>query len=239
MSGDLAGRVALVSGASGGLGAAVAVELARRGVRVVLLGRVQGALEEVDDRVRKVGGVATLLPLDLADGAAVDSVGPSLYARFGRLDVLVHAAAALGRLTPAPHIQPGDWEAVLAANLSGAWRLMRSAGPVLAASDAGRAVFVTCARAAEPRAYWGAFGATRAGMEHLVLAWAAETRGTALRVNLFEAGPMRTRLRAAAYPGEEPGSVPLAEVYAPAVADLCGPEETRHGERVVAEASSG
>ena len=236
MSGSLADRVALITGASRGLGAACAVELSRRGARVVLLGRTEGALEEVDDRVRAVGGEATLLPLELANGAALDSIGPSLYARFGRLDILVHAAAALGRLTPAPHIQPGDWDGVLAANLTAVWRLMRTCGPVLDAGDAGRAVFVTCERAAVPRAYWGAFGATRAGMEHLALTWAAEAESSRLRVNLFEAPPMRTRLRALAYPGENPASLPLPEQFAPQLADLCEPGETRHGERVRAAA---
>lgn len=232
MTPSLGGRVALITGASRGLGAACAVELARRGARVVLLGRLEGALAEVDDQVRRLGGEATLLPLDLANGDALDSVGPSIHARFGRLDLLVHAAAALGRLTPAPHIQPQDWEAALAANLSAVWRLMRTCGPLLDASDAGRAAFVTCERAASPRAYWGTFGATRAGMEHLVLAWAAETAGTRLRVNLFEAPPMRTRLRALAYPGEDPASQPSPEQFAPRLADLCEPSETRHGERV-------
>ncbi len=236
MTASLQGRVALVTGASRGLGAACAVELARRGARVVLLGRIEGRLGEVDDQVRAAGGEATLLPLDLANGDALDSVGPSIYARFGRLDALVHAAGILGRLTPAPHIQPRDWDAALAANLSAAWRLMRTCGPLLEAGDAGRAVFVTCARAAVPRAYWGAFGATRAGMEHLVLTWAAETVGTALRVNLFEAPPMRTRLRASAYPGEEPAAQPLPEVFAPQLADLCEPGEVQHGERVRATA---
>ena len=238
MTRSLADRVALITGASRGLGAACAVELARRGARVVLLARTGGALEEVDDQVRAVGGEATLLPLELANGDALDSVGPSLYARFGRLDILVHAAAALGRLTPASHIQPKDWDAVLAANLTAAWRLMRTCGPVLEASDAGRAVFVTCERAAVPRAYWGAFGATRAGMEHLVLAWAAEVEGARLRVNLFEAPPMRTRFRALAYPGEDPSSVPSPEQFAPALADLCDPAETRHGQRIRAAVSN-
>lgn len=228
----LAGRVALITGASRGLGAACAVELARRGARVVLLARMEGALEEVDDQVRAAGGEATLLPLDLANGDALDSVGPSIYARFGRLDALVHAAAFLGRLTPAPHIQPRDWDAALAANLTSAWRLMRTCGPLLDAGDAGRAVFVTCERAAVPRAYWGAFGATRAGMEHLVLTWAAETTGRALRVNLFEAPPMATRFRAFAYPGEAPSAQPPPERVAPQLADLCEPGETRHGERI-------
>ena len=232
MTRSLADRVALITGASRGLGAACAVELARRGARVVLLARTGGALEDVDDQVRAVGGEATLLPLELANGDALDSVGPSLYARFGRLDILVHAAAALGRLTPASHIQPKDWDAVLAANLTAAWRLMRTCGPVLEASDVGRAVFVTCERAAVPRAYWGAFGATRAGMEHLVLAWAAEAEGGRLRVNLFEAPPMRTRFRALAYPGEDPSSLPLPEQFAPLLADLCEPGETRHGQRI-------
>lgn len=235
MTRSLENRVALVTGANRGLGAACAVELARRGAHVVLLARMEGALEEVDDQVREVGSEATLLPLELANGDALDSVGPSLYARFGRLDILVHAAAALGRLAPAPHIQPNDWDAALAANLTAAWRLMRTCGPVLEAGDAGRAVFVTCERAAAPRAYWGAFGATRAGMEHLVLTWATETQGTSLRVNLFEAPPMATRLRAVAYPGENPAALPSPERFAAQLADLCEVGETRHGQRICAD----
>lgn len=229
MSRTGAGRVALVTGASRGIGAAVAVELARRGAHVVLLARTQGGLEETDDAVQEAGSTATLLPLDLADGTALDAVGPSIAERFGRLDVLVHCAAGLGKLTPVSHIQAKDWDGVAAVNLSATWRLIRTCAPLLQLSEAGRAVFVTDAVAATPRAYWGMYGATKAGMEHLVRSWVGETRGTTLRVNLFDPGVVGTRLRAAAFPGEKRAGLPSPESVAPALANLCEPGEMRHG----------
>ena len=237
MTAPLAGRVALVTGASRGIGAAAAVELARLGAHVVITARTQGGLEETDDAIRAAapgGAGATLLPLDLAEGDAVDAIGPSLFERFRRLDILLSCAATLGRLTPAPHILPGDWADVVAVNLSAAWHLIRSCGPLLAASDAGRAVFVTDARARAPAAYWGAYGATKAGLEHLALTWAAETRNSSLRVNLFDPGVVATKLRATAMPGENPATLPRPEEVAPALARLCVPAETRHGEIVSA-----
>ena len=227
-----ANRVALVTGASRGIGAAVAVELARLGAHVVMTARTQGGLEDTDDAIRSLGGSATLLPLDLAEGEQVDAIGPSIYQRFGRLDVLVHCAGALGRLTPVPHILPRDWHDVVTVNLSAAWRLIRTCEPPLRNAEAGRAVFVTDARAREPKAYWGAYGATKAGMEHLVLTWAGELRETRLRVNLFDPGIVRTRLRASAFPGEDPASLPTPEDVSPSLASLCLPTETRHGELV-------
>ena len=226
------GRVALVTGASRGIGAAVAVELARRGTHVVLLARTLGGLEETDDAVQAAGGTATLLALDLADGLALDAVGPSLAARFGRLDALAHCAASLGKLTPVSHVQEKDWTEVAAVNLAATWRLIRTCAPLLQASDAGRAVFVTDAVAAHPRAYWGLLGATKAGMEHLARTWAEETRGTRLRVNLFDPGVVATRLRAAAFPGEDRTLHPPPESVAPALAALCDPGEDRHGQLV-------
>ena len=223
-------RVALVTGASRGIGAAVAVELARRGVHVVLTARTQGGLEETDDAIRALGGAATLLPMDLADGAALDPIGPSLCERFGRLDILVHNAGALGRLTPVAHIQPGDWEAVVAVNLSATWRLIRTCGPPLLAAPAGRAVFVTTVRASEPRAFWGAYGATKAGLQHLALTWAHETVTTSTRVNLFDPGIVATRMRADAMPGEDRSTLAQPADVAPALADLCEPAENRHGQ---------
>jgi NAD(P)-dependent dehydrogenase (short-subunit alcohol dehydrogenase family) len=227
-----ANRVALVTGASRGIGAAVAVELARLGAHVVMTARTQGGLEDTDDAIRSLGGSATLLPLDLAEGEQVDAIGPSIYQRFGRLDVLVHCAGVLGRLTPVPHILPRDWHDVVTVNLSAAWRLIRTCEPPLRNAEAGRAVFVTDARAREPKAYWGAYGATKAGMEHLVLTWAGELRETRLRVNLFDPGIVRTRLRASAFPGEDPASLPTPEDVSPSLASLCLPTETRHGELV-------
>lgn len=237
--GSLSGRVALVTGASRGIGAAVAVELGRRGAHVVLLARTQGGLEEADDAIRAVGGTATLLPLDLLDGAGLDPVGPSIHGRFGRLDILVHCAGALGKLTPTPHIQPKDWDAVVGVNLAATWRLIRTCAPPLQAAPAGRAVFVTTGVAVAPRAYWGAYGATKAGMEHLVLSWAAEATTTPLRINLYDPGVVATRMRADAMPGENPAQLAKPVDVAPGLADLCEDAETRHGQRVAAFSLTG
>ena len=229
MNVPLQGRVALVTGASRGIGAATAVELARLGAHVVLIARTQGGLEETDDAIRAVSGEATILPLDLREGTQIDAIGPTLFQRFGRLDVLVHNAGALGRLTPVSHILPDDWSDVVAVNLSAAWRLIRTCDPLLRQAPAGRAVFVTEDRAREPRAYWGAMGATKAGMEHLVLTWAQEVATTRLRVNLFDPGPVATRMRANAFPGEDPTTLPAAGLAAPALAALCLPAEEGNG----------
>jgi NAD(P)-dependent dehydrogenase (short-subunit alcohol dehydrogenase family) len=227
--GALAGRLALVTGASRGIGRAVAIELARRGAHVVITARSDGGLAETDDTIRAEGGEATLLPLDLCNGAALDSVGPSLFDRFGRLDILVGNAAALGVLTPVPHILDRDWADVIGVNLSAGLRLIRTCAPLLLAAEGGRAVFVTSGIVRRPTAYWGAYGATKAGLEHLVLAWAEETRTTRLRVNLFDPGIVATRLRAAAMPGEDPATLARPEDVAPVLADLCLPDEARHG----------
>jgi NAD(P)-dependent dehydrogenase (short-subunit alcohol dehydrogenase family) len=232
VSGVLSGRVALVTGASRGLGAAVAVELAKLGAHVVITARTQGGLEDTDDAVRSVGGSATLLPLDLREPEQLEAVAPSIFARFSRLDILVHAAGVLGKLTPVSHALPEDRTEVLAVNTLAAWRLIQTCEAPLRHSDAGRAVFVTDIRAREPLAYWGPYGTSKAAAANLVLTWAGEVATTRLRVNLFDPGPMRTRLRAAAFPGEDPGKVPLPECAATAVAALCLPGETRHGDMV-------
>jgi NAD(P)-dependent dehydrogenase (short-subunit alcohol dehydrogenase family) len=224
--------VALVTGASRGIGAAAAIRLAQLGAHVVITARTQGGLEETDDAIRTSGGSATLLPLDLAEGPQVDAIGPSLYERFGRLDVLVHAAGALGRLTPVPHILDDDWSDVLAVNLNAVWHLVRTCDPLLRLASSGRAVFVTDQRAGAPKAYWGAYGTTKAAMEHLVLTWADEVRITPLLVNLFDPGPTATRLRSRAMPGEDPTTLPQPSDVAPALASLCLPSEQRHASLV-------
>jgi len=228
----LSGRIALVTGASRGIGRAAAIELARRGARVVITARTQGGLEETDDAIRAAGGSATLLPLDLMEGEQVDRLGPSLYARFSRLDILVSNAAVLGLLTPVPHIQDRDWASVIGVNVAAGLRLMRTCAPLLIAAEAGRAVFVTSRIVRRPTAYWGAYGATKAALEHLALTWADETRRTRLRVNLFDPGIVATKLRAAAMPGEDPRILTRPEAVAPMLADLCETGESRHGEVV-------
>jgi NAD(P)-dependent dehydrogenase (short-subunit alcohol dehydrogenase family) len=229
-------RVALITGASRGIGAALAVELARLGAHCVLVARSQGGLEETDDAIRAATGRnATLLPFDLQkQEKEVDMLGPSIVERFGRLDILVHNAGALNKLTPVAHIEPRDWHEVIAVNLTAAWRLIRSCDPPLRAADAGRAVFVTSGRVLRPKAYWGMYGAAKAGMEHLVLTWAQEVAATPLRVNLLDPGIVATRMRALAMPGEDPATLPQPAEVAPAIARLCLPTEARHGERIEA-----
>ena len=228
----LEGAIALVTGASRGIGQATAIELARRGVHVVITARTQGGLEDTDDRIRAAGGAATLLPLDLADGPALDPLGPTLYQRFGRLDILVHAAGVLGKLTPVGHITEKDWTAVVGVNLHAAWRLIRTLDPLLHASPAGRAVFLTDRRAHEPRAYWGAYGATKAAMDHLVRTWAHENETMPIRANLFDPGPVASRLHSEAYPGINPATLPQPADVASPIADLCTPAETRNGQTI-------
>jgi NAD(P)-dependent dehydrogenase (short-subunit alcohol dehydrogenase family) len=232
MPGVLSGRVALITGASRGLGAAVSVRLAQLGAHVVITARTQGGLEDTDDAIRAVGGSATLLPLDLREPEKLEAIAPSIVARFGRLDILVHAAGVLGKLTPVGHALEQDRTEALAVNTLAAWRLIQSCETPLRQSEAGRAVFVTDVRAREPLAYWGPYAASKAAAASLVLTWAGEVAFTKLRVNLFEPGPMRTRLRASAFPGEEPASVPLPDEAAALLVGLCLPDETRHGEVV-------
>jgi len=235
MERPLDGRIAFVTGASRGIGAATAGALARLGAHVVITARTQGGLEETDDAVRAAGGTATILPLDLKQADTIDAVGPTLVQRFGRLDILVHNAGALGKLTPAGHILPRDFADCLAVNLTASYRLIRTCAPVLAASDAGRAVFVTSSVASTPRAFWGAYAASKAGMEMLVRTWADEVDGTSLRVNLFDPGGTATRMRATAFPGEDPGTLPTPASVAEKLVALCLPSETRHGVTVRAK----
>jgi len=229
----LEGSVALVTGASRGIGAATAIELARLGAHCVLTARTQGALEEVDDAIRAEGGQATLFPLDLVkDGEKLDMLGPSIAQRFGRLDILVHAAGVLAKLTPVAHIMPRDWQEAVAVNLTACWRLVRTCDPPLRAAPAGRAVVLTDGLVAEPRAYWGLYGFGKAGQEHLARSWAAEVANTRLRVNLFHPGAVATKLRGMAMPGENPASLPQPADVAPQIAALCLAGETRNGEVV-------
>lgn len=229
----LDGAVALVTGASRGIGAAVAIELAGLGAHCVLTARTQGGLEATDDAIRGVGGAATLLPLDLIrDGEKVDMLGPSIAQRFGRLDVVVHAAGLLSKLTPVAHIMPQDWQEAVAVNLSACWRLIRTIDPPLRAAPAGRAVFLTDSLVETPRAYWGLYGFGKAGQAHLVRTWAEEVATTKLRVNLADPGAVGTKLRGMAMPGEDSASLRQPADVAPGIAALCLPAEARHGEVV-------
>lgn len=229
MPSSLSGRIAVVTGASRGIGAAVAAALAREGAHVVALARTVGGLEELDDTIRSQGGTTTLVPLDLRDGDALDRLGASLHARYGRLDILVGNAGVLGPLSPLGHVEPKAWAEVLDVNVTANWRLLRALDPLLRLSDAGRAVFVTSGAASKARAYWGPYAVSKAALEILVRTYAAETEGTNLRVNLFNPGPIRTRMRAQAMPGEDPERLAPPEVAADAVLKLCAPDCLRTG----------
>jgi len=231
--GRLAGRIALVTGASRGIGAAVAERFAAEGAHLVLAARTVGGLEETDDAVRRAGGRgATLVPLDLGEFDKIDHLGASLFERFGRLDVLVANAGILGTLSPAGHIQPAVWQRVLDVNLTANWRLIRSLDPLLRASEAGRAIFVTSGTAVGSHAYWGAYAASKAALEALVRSYAAELAKTNLKVNLLDPGVVRTRMRAQAYPGEDPERLPAPAAIAELFVDLAAAECTRNGEVV-------
>lgn len=231
----LEGAIALVTGASRGIGAASAVALARLGAHLVITARTQGGLEETDDAIRAVGGTATLLPLDLTDGKQIDLIGPSIHQRFGKLDVLVHAAGVLGVITPLSHIQDKDWERAIQVNATATLRLIRTTHPLLNVAPAGRAVLVTSRIAHQARAYWGTYGATKAVLNQLGLTWAAENESNRLRVNLFDPGATRTRMRAEAMPGEDPQTLQTADQAAQKLVPLCLPSETRTGELVRAQ----
>ncbi len=232
-TGRLAGRIALVTGASRGLGAAVAQRFAAEGAQLVLVARTVGGLEEVDDAVRRAGsGPATLVPLDLREFDKIDHLGASLYERFGRLDVLVGNAAVLGMLSPLGHVTPDIWTETLDLNLTANWRLIRSLDPLLRRSDAGRAIFVTSGAASGAFAYWGPYAASKAALESLVRTYAAEVEKSALRVNLVDPGVVRTAMRAQAFPGEDPATLRPPDAVSDMFVDLAEAACTRNGELV-------
>jgi NAD(P)-dependent dehydrogenase (short-subunit alcohol dehydrogenase family) len=229
-------RVALVTGASRGIGRAAALALAAAGCHVIALARTQGGLEELDDEIRalrpEAEAPATLVPCDLHDFPAIDRLGEAIHRRWGRLDVLVAAAGALGPLTPLHHVDPKQWDDVMAINVTANWRLVRALDPLLRQSPAGRAVFVTSGAAsrAELRAYWGPYAVSKAALDALARTYAAETINTsAIRVMLVNPGPLRTRMRAAAMPGEDPMTLRAPEELAPKIVALCAPEWAETG----------
>jgi len=210
--GRLEGRVALITGASRGIGRAVAERFAAEGAQLILVARTPGALEEVDDRVQEISGrKATLVPLDLKDFDGIDNLGAAIHERFGRLDILVGNAGILGTLSPLGHIKPDVWDEVLAINLTANWRLIRSFDPLLRQSDAGRCVFVTSTVGYQPRAFWSAYSVSKAALEMMAKIYAEEVAKTSIRVNLLNPGATRTSMRAQAMPGENPSSVKSPE----------------------------
>ncbi len=218
---SLQGRIALVTGASRGIGRASALALAKAGAHVVAVARTQGGLEELDDEIRAATGQsATLVPMDLAEFDGIDQLGGSLHQRFGKLDILVHAAAILGPITPVAHIEPKHLERVYAVNVTASYRLIRSLEPLLRQSDAARAIFLTTGVAETPRAFWGVYGSSKAAMENLVRTWADELEQTAVRAVILNPGAMRTRMRAEAMPGEDPQTLPDPSEIGPLIVEL-------------------
>jgi NAD(P)-dependent dehydrogenase (short-subunit alcohol dehydrogenase family) len=221
MSELLKDHIALVTGASRGIGRAAAIALAQAGAHVVAVARTQGALEELDDEIRRLTGQsATLVPMDIAEGDGLDQLGLAIHQRFGRLDVLVHAAAMLGPMTPVFHVDPKQWDRTVAVNLTASYRLIRSMEPLLRKSERPRAIFLTTGRAARPKAFWGPYGATKAALENLVRTWADELEQTKIRAVLLDPSIMRTRMRAEAMPGEDPATLPDPSEIGPLVVEL-------------------
>ncbi len=223
----LAGRIALVTGATRGIGRAVALALAREGAHMILTGRTAGALEEVDDEIRQATGRkdgVTLVTLNFKHGDKIDALGPTLFNRFGKLDILVGNAGILGPLSPLGHITTENFTEVIDINLTANWRLIRTLDPLLQLADAGRAVFVTSGAAAAKNAYWGPYAASKAGLEALVKTYAHEVASTKVRVNLISPGPIRTHMRAKAFPGEDPATLKTPEDIAPAFMPFLLPE---------------
>ncbi len=234
-TGRLAGRVALITGASRGIGEAIARRFAAEGARLVLAARTTGGLEEVDDRIRAACGqdaAPTLVTLDLADDDGIERLAAAVAERFARLDILIGNAGMLGTMTPMHQIEPKEWRQALDVNLTANWRLIRAFDPALRASDAGRAVFVTSGAARGARPYWATYAISKAALETMVLSWAAENARTAMRINLIDPGATRTAMRAEAYPGEDPMTLKLPDDVAGLFVDLAESDCTRHCEVV-------
>lgn len=226
----LEGKIALVTGASHGIGRAIAKRYADEGATVIALGRNVGALEELDDEIRAAGGKAVLLPLDLTMYEKIDAMGASIYERFGKLDIVVGNAAVLGELAPVGHIDTQMFENTYAVNVTANFRLIRSVDKLLRFSDAGRAIFVTSGASAKGRAYWGLYASTKAALESLVLSYAQEMDDSKVKVNLVNPGRIRTTMRATAYPGEDPETLPTPETITDIFVDLATDDCPHHGE---------
>jgi NAD(P)-dependent dehydrogenase (short-subunit alcohol dehydrogenase family) len=232
MTQPLTNRIALVTGASRGIGRAAAIALGAAGAHVICVARTVGGLEETDDQIRKAGGAATLVPLNLRDFDAIDRLGASIFERWGKLDAVLANAGSLGVITPLAHLEPKAFAELVEVNITANWRLIRSFDPLLRRSDAGRAVFITSGAARKHTPYWGGYGMAKAAMESLALTYAAECATTNVRVNLYSPGPTRTAMRAKAMPGEDPAKLPRPEEHTQLLVDLLSPSNTKNGEIV-------
>lgn len=223
MTKPLASRIALVTGASRGIGYATAIALARQGAHIVATARTPGGLEELDDAIRAAGGTATLVPLEMRDTDGILRLAAAINERYGKLDILVGNAALVGSNSPLDHFEVKEWDTVVAVNFTANWHLIRAMDPLLKRSDAGRAVFLTSGAASNPRPFRGLYATSKAALEVLARTYAAETASTPIKVNLFNPGPTRTRMRAAVMPGEDPMTLPTPEAVAEKIVPLCSP----------------
>jgi NAD(P)-dependent dehydrogenase (short-subunit alcohol dehydrogenase family) len=225
MSGDrpLAGRVAVVTGASRGIGYQAAKGFAAAGAHVIAVARTVGGLEELDDAIRKLGGAATLVPLNLTDFDAIDRLGAAIFERWRKLDILLANAGVLGQLSPLGHVPPKVWDEVMAVNVTANWRLIRSLDPLLRQSDAGRAIFMTSGAAQSCRPFWGSYSVSKAALNALARTYAQEVQSTPVRVILVDPGKTRTAMRAKAMPGEDPATLPKPSEIVPYLVEVASP----------------
>ncbi|MDO9417542.1 SDR family NAD(P)-dependent oxidoreductase [Pararhizobium sp.] len=232
---DLTGRIALVTGASRGIGYFTALELAKAGAHVIACARTVGGLEDLDDAIKAAGGSATLVPFDLTDMSAIDKLGGSIFERWGKLDILVANAGMLGIISPIGHIEAKVFEKVMTVNVTATWRLIRSVEPLLLKSDAGRALILSSSAAHKCKPFWGAYSASKAAVEALARTWAHETQRTSLRILSVDPGATRTAMRAQAIPGEDPDTLPHPSETAAALLPLVGPGQTETGKLFIVQ----
>lgn len=233
MTVDLKGRIALVTGASRGIGYFTALELAKAGAHVIACARTVGGLEDLDDAIKSVGGSATLVPFDLADMAAIDALGGSIFERWGKLDILVANAGVLGTISPVGHVEAKVFDKVMAINVTATWRLIRSIDPLITKSDQGRALILSSGAAHKCKPFWGPYSASKAAVEALARTWAAESARLPLRILSVDPGATRTAMRAQAMPGEDPDTLPHPSTVAQALMPLLGPDQTETGKLFV------
>jgi len=229
MTVDLTGRIALVTGASRGIGYFTALALAKAGAHVIASARTLGGLEELDDEIKAAGGSATLVPFDLADMAAIDKLGGAINERWGKLDILVANAGVLGTISPIGHVEAKVFEKVMTINVTATWRLIRSVEPLLIKSDAGRALLLSSGAAHKCKPFWGPYSASKAAVEALARTWAHETQRLPLRILSVDPGATRTAMRALAVPGEDPETLPHPSEVADALLSLTGPDQRETG----------
>lgn len=229
MTGSLDGKIALVTGASRGIGYAAAKAFAAAGAHVIAVARTVGGLEELDDAIRKEGGSATLVPLDLRDGPAIDRLGGEIYTRWGKLDILLANAGVLGVITPLSHMDPKVFDEVMATNVTANWRLIRSLDALLRQSDAGRALFLSSGVAHSCRPFWGPYAMSKAALEVMALTYSRETANTPIKTVVINPGPLRTAMRARAAPGEDPASLKTPADLAPHLVEIAGAATEQSG----------